>query len=67
MLLELHRGVSLQIGRLFSVASDEVVTMQNPNDEQRRAYFEELLCVQALKPPSTKKHIGNDNSNYKNR
>lgn len=32
--------------------------MQNPNDGERRSYFEHLLLVQTTKPPTNKRKVG---------
>ncbi|CAG5120006.1 unnamed protein product [Candidula unifasciata] len=40
---------------LFSQASNEVVQMTDPNMEERRAFFQDLLLRQAIRPPPQKK------------
>ncbi|CAH1772433.1 unnamed protein product [Owenia fusiformis] len=51
---ELFQHLPHQIQLLFSVNSGEVIHMYNPNADERRAFFQDLLLNQACKTPKRK-------------
>ncbi|KAL4237041.1 ATPase AAA domain-containing protein 2 [Mactra antiquata] len=52
---ETYTDLEYTIQDLFDEYCDEVYMMRNPNSEERREYFKDLLLSQATKPPPTRK------------
>lgn len=46
---------SLKLRELFDDLASEVLHMSNPNEEERREFFGDLLLNQATKPPMQRK------------
>ena len=47
-----------QLQVIFGTYYGEVITMRQPNEEERREFFEDLILVQAAKAPVKKKRAG---------
>lgn len=50
-----HSALPEEVQELFADDFGEVFTVQLPNDEERRKFFEDLILNQASKPPVSKK------------
>ena len=48
----------IQLQVLFGSFYGEVITMRQPNEQERREFFEDLILVQAAKAPVKKKRAG---------